>query len=245
MVKYTANLIITSKFNFISSLMSTNNHHSFDCRSVITKCSRCNEPILPPDLVIRSPDQVYHVPCFTCVVCNVILSQGDYFKSDGRFIFCKNHFNQCPSRLPQSFSPLPHLHHHHHNQYQNLPSIPGVGAGGIIDPLPLGNNNVSNSTSKTTGRKGRPRKRKVAPVQSNENNCSELGADGQTRTVSDSGNCNTNQSGIGNTRSNSPTMTSNATLHHGLDSNFESTNIPGKLLLHCSFPRGTRSSFRL
>lgn len=198
------------------------------------KCSKCNEPILPPDLVIRSPEQVYHVPCFTCVVCNVILSQGDYFKSDGRFIFCKNHFNQCPSRLPQPFSPGSHLHqyHHHHNQYHNLPFIPGVGAGGTIEPLALSNNNAANTASKPSGRKGRPRKRKVTPVQSIENNGSELGADGQTRTVGDSSNCNTNQSAIGNTRSNSPTMTS---LHPGLDSNFESTNIPGKHSCSCSF----------
>lgn len=53
------------------------------------KCAGCCRTISPRDLVRRTPgDVVYHVDCFTCVVCGRQLATGDplYVLQDGRFV---------------------------------------------------------------------------------------------------------------------------------------------------------------
>ena len=53
------------------------------------KCAGCCRVISPRELVRRAPgDVVYHVDCFTCVVCGRQLRTGDhlYVLSDGRFV---------------------------------------------------------------------------------------------------------------------------------------------------------------
>jgi len=58
-----------------------------------TKCSGCGEGISPQDLVRRAGDRVYHVSCFTCIVCRKPLSTGEelYVLDENRFI-CKDDF---------------------------------------------------------------------------------------------------------------------------------------------------------
>ena len=53
------------------------------------KCAGCCRVISPRDFVRRTPDDVvYHVDCFSCVVCGRQLGTGDplYVLPDARFI---------------------------------------------------------------------------------------------------------------------------------------------------------------
>lgn len=58
-----------------------------------TKCRGCCQGISPNDLVRRARDQVYHLNCFTCMVCRKQLSTGEelYVLDDNKFI-CKDDY---------------------------------------------------------------------------------------------------------------------------------------------------------
>ncbi|XP_052122328.1 LIM/homeobox protein Lhx1 [Frankliniella occidentalis] len=58
-----------------------------------TKCRGCCQGISPNDLVRRARDQVYHLNCFTCMVCRKQLSTGEelYVLDDNKFV-CKNDY---------------------------------------------------------------------------------------------------------------------------------------------------------
>nr|QRF78302.1 Lhx1/5b [Galathowenia sp. LG-2021] len=58
-----------------------------------TKCGGCEEGISPNDLVRRARDKVFHLKCFTCMVCRKQLSTGEelYVLDENRFI-CKEDY---------------------------------------------------------------------------------------------------------------------------------------------------------
>uniref|UniRef100_A0A0K0FMH0 Homeobox protein ceh-14 (inferred by orthology to a C. elegans protein) n=1 Tax=Strongyloides venezuelensis TaxID=75913 RepID=A0A0K0FMH0_STRVS len=59
-----------------------------------TKCIRCNLPIFPSSVIRKASNLVYHVECFSCVICKKELSTGDEFyliPSDGQLV-CKNDY---------------------------------------------------------------------------------------------------------------------------------------------------------
>ncbi|XP_077578823.1 LIM/homeobox protein Lhx1-like [Stigmatopora nigra] len=88
-----------------------------------TKCGGCSQGISPNDLVRKAWSKVFHLNCFTCIMCNKQLSTGDelYVINENHF-FCKddytsnssvkdtNHFlvTTCsdPSFSPDSQDPL-------------------------------------------------------------------------------------------------------------------------------------------
>lgn len=58
-----------------------------------TKCSGCNQGIIPNDLVRKAKEKLYHLKCFTCMVCTKELSTGEelYVLDDNKFV-CKEDF---------------------------------------------------------------------------------------------------------------------------------------------------------
>ncbi|XP_069001716.1 LIM/homeobox protein Lhx1-like [Embiotoca jacksoni] len=58
-----------------------------------TKCGGCAQGILPSDLVRRAKSKVFHLNCFTCVMCNKQLSTGEelYILDEFKFV-CKEDY---------------------------------------------------------------------------------------------------------------------------------------------------------
>ncbi|KAJ8312283.1 hypothetical protein KUTeg_009656 [Tegillarca granosa] len=58
-----------------------------------TKCAGCSQGISPNDLVRRAKNKVFHLKCFTCMICRKQLSTGEelYILDDNKFI-CKEDY---------------------------------------------------------------------------------------------------------------------------------------------------------
>ncbi|XP_055514111.1 LIM/homeobox protein Lhx1-like isoform X2 [Leucoraja erinacea] len=58
-----------------------------------TKCAGCYQGISPSDLVRRARNKVFHLNCFTCMICNKQLSTGEelYIIDENKFV-CKDDF---------------------------------------------------------------------------------------------------------------------------------------------------------
>ncbi|KAI5640886.1 LIM domain-containing protein [Phthorimaea operculella] len=53
------------------------------------RCARCNTPILASEMVMRARDLVFHVPCFSCAMCNTPLNKGDTFGIRDSAVYCR------------------------------------------------------------------------------------------------------------------------------------------------------------
>ncbi|CAL8267224.1 unnamed protein product [Merluccius merluccius] len=64
-----------------------------------TKCGGCAQGISPNDLVRRAKSKVFHLNCFTCVMCNKQLSTGEelYVLDEFKFI-CKEDYQNSNAR---------------------------------------------------------------------------------------------------------------------------------------------------
>ncbi|KAF7286297.1 hypothetical protein GWI33_006169 [Rhynchophorus ferrugineus] len=60
-----------------------------------TKCGGCGQGISPSDLVRKAKDKVFHLNCFTCLVCRKQLSTGEelYVLDDNKFICKEDYIN--------------------------------------------------------------------------------------------------------------------------------------------------------
>ncbi|MBN3304142.1 LHX1 protein, partial [Amia calva] len=58
-----------------------------------TKCAGCSQGISPSDLVRRARSKVFHLNCFTCMMCNKQLSTGEelYIIDENKFV-CKEDY---------------------------------------------------------------------------------------------------------------------------------------------------------
>ncbi|XP_044514735.1 LIM/homeobox protein Lhx5 [Gracilinanus agilis] len=63
-----------------------------------TKCAGCAQGISPSDLVRKARSKVFHLNCFTCMVCNKQLSTGEelYIIDENKFV-CKEDYLNSPS----------------------------------------------------------------------------------------------------------------------------------------------------
>lgn len=61
----------------------------FDFYRTFATCSRCMASIRSSELVMRARNLVFHVPCFTCAMCNLALTKGDQFGMRDSQIFCR------------------------------------------------------------------------------------------------------------------------------------------------------------
>ncbi|KAK3853217.1 hypothetical protein Pcinc_040230, partial [Petrolisthes cinctipes] len=64
-----------------------------------TKCSGCEQGIPPTQVVRRAQDNVYHLHCFACVICQRQLNTGDefYLMEDNKLV-CKSDYEQAKQR---------------------------------------------------------------------------------------------------------------------------------------------------
>ncbi|XP_053672950.1 LIM/homeobox protein Lhx9-like [Anopheles nili] len=103
----------------------------------VRRCARCGTGISASDLVMRAKDLIFHVNCFSCLICGQLLRGGDTAGiRDGR-VFCGDHYESEVLSEPETISP----------QF-----FPVTSAGGLAPGQP-------------TSQKGRPRKRKLATPQ--------------------------------------------------------------------------------
>uniref|UniRef100_A0A182NBJ8 LIM zinc-binding domain-containing protein n=1 Tax=Anopheles dirus TaxID=7168 RepID=A0A182NBJ8_9DIPT len=102
----------------------------------VRRCARCGTGISASDLVMRAKDLIFHVNCFSCLICGQLLRGGDTAGiRDGR-VFCGDHYESEVLSEPETISP----------QF-----FPVTTAGGMALHQP--------------SQKGRPRKRKLATPQ--------------------------------------------------------------------------------
>ncbi|MGH0165019.1 UNVERIFIED_CONTAM: hypothetical protein FKN15_048191 [Acipenser sinensis] len=62
-----------------------------------TKCAGCLQGISPSDLVRKARNKVFHLNCFTCMVCNKQLSTGEelYIIDENKFVCKEDYVNTC------------------------------------------------------------------------------------------------------------------------------------------------------
>jgi LIM homeobox protein 2/9 len=61
-------------------------------RSSSCICTRCNIVIKQNEIIHRVEDLIFHLECFTCVNCNILLHPGDEFGLKDNHIYCRDHF---------------------------------------------------------------------------------------------------------------------------------------------------------
>ncbi|TTU44327.1 LIM/homeobox protein Lhx4 [Bagarius yarrelli] len=74
-----------------------------------TKCASCQQGIPPSQVVRKAQDFVYHLHCFSCVMCSRQLATGDefYLMEDGRLV-CKVDYETAKQNDDQILSELSH-----------------------------------------------------------------------------------------------------------------------------------------
>ena len=58
----------------------------------VKRCGRCQAGISASELVMRARDAVYHLHCFTCASCWVLLTKGDHFGMRDGLVYCRPHY---------------------------------------------------------------------------------------------------------------------------------------------------------
>ena len=82
-------------------ISSTSSSHwfIFFCRRFGTKCAGCNQPIPPTQVVRRAQDNVYHLQCFACFICQRQLSTGDeFYLMEDKKLVCKSDYEAAKAR---------------------------------------------------------------------------------------------------------------------------------------------------
>merc|ERR1719192_1682897 len=65
----------------------------------VNKCARCLQEIQPSDLVMKAKQFLFHVDCFRCDTCGLILSKGDLFGMYHDRLYCQVHYDGASSDL--------------------------------------------------------------------------------------------------------------------------------------------------
>lgn len=86
-----------------------------------TKCAGCAQGISPSDLVRKARSKVFHLNCFTCMVCNKQLSTGEelYVIDENKFV-CKDDYLSSSSLKEGSLNSGTQAS----GSFPQLPSIP-------------------------------------------------------------------------------------------------------------------------
>ena len=72
-----------------------------------TKCSGCGEGIAPSSVIRRAQDNVYHVDCFMCVLCNKKLDTGDeFYLMEDKKLLCKQDYDSAKAKGKQIRPPV-------------------------------------------------------------------------------------------------------------------------------------------
>lgn len=71
------------------------------------QCSKCQTMISANELVMRADEKyIYHIDCFTCCLCNVVLKPGDDYGLHGSLLFCRLHLEQTTNTTFSLCSPI-------------------------------------------------------------------------------------------------------------------------------------------
>lgn len=93
-----ANFLPFCLFAFISLLFLSSSvlfHPSTICRIYLkNNCLGCNERISSEELVMRTTNNVFHLKCFTCVVCGAQLKKGEQYVVKQSQLFCRNDYEK-------------------------------------------------------------------------------------------------------------------------------------------------------
>jgi hypothetical protein len=77
------------------------------CSMYLPQCSKCQTIISANELVMRADDKyIYHIDCFTCCLCNVVLKPGDDYGLHGSLLFCRLHLEQTTNTTFSLCSPI-------------------------------------------------------------------------------------------------------------------------------------------
>ncbi|CAL8374267.1 unnamed protein product [Boreogadus saida] len=60
---------------------------------VIGRCARCQQPIPPTAMVMRSGELTFHPHCFSCQECDITLLPGNLYFLQGRSLYCQSHYH--------------------------------------------------------------------------------------------------------------------------------------------------------
>ncbi|UJR23929.1 hypothetical protein I4U23_026901 [Adineta vaga] len=60
-------------------------------RSSSHVCAHCEQLIQPDEIILRAEQLIFHVKCFTCTTCNILLHSGDEFGIRENSIYCREH----------------------------------------------------------------------------------------------------------------------------------------------------------
>ncbi|KAH8041454.1 hypothetical protein HPB51_015816 [Rhipicephalus microplus] len=103
------------------SLSWPNDHGRFG-----TKCAGCSLGISPTDLVRRARSKVFHLKCFTCLVCRKQLSTGEelYVLDEHRFVCKEDYLARHQPPPPQQPPPAGECTSRETQRHVNLSTIP-------------------------------------------------------------------------------------------------------------------------
>uniref|UniRef100_T1HME9 LIM zinc-binding domain-containing protein n=1 Tax=Rhodnius prolixus TaxID=13249 RepID=T1HME9_RHOPR len=62
----------------------------------VRRCSRCGTGISSTELVMRARGEVFHLHCFACTTCGVLLTKGDMFGMRAGSVYCRPHYELLP-----------------------------------------------------------------------------------------------------------------------------------------------------
>ncbi|VDD92312.1 unnamed protein product [Enterobius vermicularis] len=72
------------------------------CHTYMKRCERCSVVLCCDDLVMRARDAIFHLRCFTCIVCDVQLRPGQMFAmADNGTLYCQDHYGPVSSTNSQ------------------------------------------------------------------------------------------------------------------------------------------------
>ncbi|CAG0879716.1 unnamed protein product [Cyprideis torosa] len=73
-----------------------------------TKCSMCEEGIPPNEVIRRAGDAVYHLSCFTCIMCKRQLATGDeFYLMENKKLVCKIDYEAAKQREAEQANKRP------------------------------------------------------------------------------------------------------------------------------------------
>ncbi|XP_022085069.1 LIM/homeobox protein Lhx9-like [Acanthaster planci] len=136
----------------------------------VKKCGRCGTGIAAHEMVMRARSLVYHLTCFTCAMCSMALTTGDYFGMRDAQVYCRLHYETAVLASPEhtrhqgEHQPLPSSQQQQQSQQQHHPGL-APGYQGPLTPGPSPPCAPSGPVGFYNGmgvgvHKGRPRKRK-------------------------------------------------------------------------------------
>lgn len=125
---------------------------------------------------MRARNLVFHVHCFTCVVCNTLLTKGDQFGMRDSGVYCREHYDIILNSSTASTSTT-------QCQYSQFGGSPNshtspTHSDGVPMKLPSSSyydapRHVMTNLPQTPRQKGRPRKRKPKDIDAMTSNLGE------------------------------------------------------------------------